>query len=89
MDVDRSFELGVLSDGEATSLFGQIVGSVAKEPDFQSLGVQIVKECAGLPLAISTVASALKKKASPIWKDALQALKASNPTNIKRMHERV
>lgn len=51
--------------------------------------IHIVKGCAGLPLAVSTVASALKNKTSAVWKDALQALKVSNPTNINGMHEKV
>ncbi|GMN24899.1 hypothetical protein TIFTF001_000738 [Ficus carica] len=71
-----------------SNLFNQTVGDLMKELDFQTLGAQIVKECASLPLAISTVANALKNKNVAIWKDALQELRASNPTNIKGMHEK-
>ncbi|EXC22898.1 Disease resistance protein [Morus notabilis] len=71
VDVRSNLEVGVLSDGEATDLFEKIVGDMVRGIDFQSLRIQIVKECAGLPLAVSTVASALKNKTSAVWKDAL------------------
>ena len=52
--------------------------------------VEVVKECAGLPIAITTVANALKSRKDPnIWKDAVGQLKRANPTQIPEMHEKV
>ena len=50
-----------------------------------SIAIDVAKECAGLPIAIVTVAKALKNKGLSIWEDALRQLKRSIPTNIKGM----
>lgn len=89
MGVEKNFKIELLSEDEARSLFGKIVGDFVKNFDLQPLATQIVRECACLPIAITTVANALKNKSYPVWKDALQELKMSNPTNIKGMHANV
>ncbi|KAF3453158.1 hypothetical protein FNV43_RR03595 [Rhamnella rubrinervis] len=64
MGVDSNviFAVGHLSEHEAMSLFHKIVGDQAeKDDDFQGLEAEIVKECGGLPLAITTVASMEKE----------------------------
>ena len=60
MGTQKQFPVEVLSDNEAISLFEKIVGDLAGE--FKSKMPQIVKECAGLPIAITTVANALKNR---------------------------
>ncbi|KAL0005763.1 hypothetical protein SO802_013324 [Lithocarpus litseifolius] len=90
MDVQEKFEIGVLSDKEAIALFSKIVGDLAENLNLQSTMVEVVKECARLPIAITTVANALKNRNNlPVWKNALQQLKRANPTEIKGMHEKV
>ncbi|XP_030959914.1 disease resistance protein At4g27190-like isoform X2 [Quercus lobata] len=90
MDVQEKFEVGVLSDKEARSLFSKIVGDLAENLNLQSTMVDVVKECARLPIAITTVANALKSKKDPnVWKNAVRQLKRANPTQIKGMHEKV
>ena len=90
MDVQEKFEVGVLSDKEARSLFSKIVGDLAENLNLRSTMFEVVKECAGLPIAITTVANALKNRNNlPVWKNALQQLKRANPTEIKGMHEKV
>ncbi|KAL5579834.1 hypothetical protein UlMin_012276 [Ulmus minor] len=89
MDVGENFHVGVLSDGEATDLFNNIIGDTMRNTDFQSLAASIVEECAGLPIAITTVASALKKKNLFAWKDALTQLQRSSPTHVTNMHKNV
>ncbi|KAF3454286.1 hypothetical protein FNV43_RR04733 [Rhamnella rubrinervis] len=92
MDVDSNviFAVGHLSEHEAMSLFHKIVGDQdEKDDDFQGLEAEIVKECGGLPIAITTVASALKNKDGAVWKNALHELRKSNPTNISRMEKEV
>ncbi|XP_075658235.1 disease resistance protein At4g27190-like [Castanea sativa] len=91
IDTQEIFSVGALSDDEAKHLFSKIVGNFFAETlDFQSTMVEVVKECAGLPIAITTVANAMKSRKDPkIWKDAVGQLKRANPTQIKEMHEKV
>ncbi|KAM4110287.1 hypothetical protein ACB094_03G183600 [Castanea mollissima] len=91
MDSQEIFSVGALSDDEAKHLFSKIVGNFFAETlDFQSTMVEVVKECAGLPIAITTVANALKSRKDPNdWEDAVRQLKRANPTQIKGMHEKV
>ncbi|XP_048325306.2 disease resistance protein At4g27190 isoform X2 [Ziziphus jujuba] len=89
MGVEKNFLVGVLSVREATNLFKTIVGDTIKNLSIQPLATEIIKECAGLPIAIATVANALRKKSLPVWNNALQELRMSTPTNIKGMHEKV
>lgn len=71
MDVLRVFRLEVLQDKEAWHLFQKKVGNV-KHPD---LAIEVAKRCAGLPILIVTVATALKNKQLFEWKNALEQLK--------------
>lgn len=89
MGVEKNFQILILSENEAQGLFSKIVGDFVKNFDIQPLATQIVKKCGGLPIAITTIANALKNKSYPVWKDALQELRMSNPTNIKGMHANV
>nr|XP_048327279.1 probable disease resistance protein At4g27220 isoform X1 [Ziziphus jujuba var. spinosa] len=82
MDVDKNFKVELLSDSEAWSFFSKMVGdnllSDENSDEFKHLTTQIVKECACLPLAIMTVAHALKNKGIHFWKDALRRLRRSS-----------
>ncbi|XP_050277819.1 disease resistance protein At4g27190-like [Quercus robur] len=90
MDAQEIFYVGVLSNDEAKYLFSKIVGDLAKKLNLQSTMVEVVKECAGLPIAITTVANALKNQKNPsVWKDALRQLKLADPMDIKEMHNKV
>jgi disease resistance protein RPS2 len=58
--------------------------------DFQSIVVEVIEECGGLPIALTAVAHALKsEKAQHVWKDALRQLRMANPIDIEGMHEKV
>ncbi|XP_075656718.1 disease resistance protein At4g27190-like [Castanea sativa] len=90
MDTQKQFEVGVLSGDEARNLFEGIVGEFAKTPKMQPYMHQIVKECAGLPIAITTVANALKNQTNIyVWKDFLTQLKMSSLKEIEGMNEKV
>ena len=89
-DPQEIFQVEALSNNEAKFLFVKIAGNFAETLDFQSTMVEVVKECASLPIAITTVANALKNQKNPnVWKDALRQLKRANPTQIEKMHEKV
>ncbi|KAM4108511.1 hypothetical protein ACB094_03G050500 [Castanea mollissima] len=90
MDAQEIFDVGVLLYNESVYLFSKIVGDLAENLNLQSTMIEVVKECDGLPIAITTVANALKNQKNPnVWKDALRQLKRANPTQIKGMHEKV
>uniref|UniRef100_A0A2N9HUN1 NB-ARC domain-containing protein n=1 Tax=Fagus sylvatica TaxID=28930 RepID=A0A2N9HUN1_FAGSY len=90
MDAQQLFDVGLLSKNEAEYLFAKIVGDLPETLNLQPTMVEVVKECAGLPIAITAVANALKnQKNLNVWKDALRELKRANPTQIKGMHEKV
>ncbi|KAJ4721028.1 Disease resistance protein [Melia azedarach] len=88
MNSQKNFWIEVLSNAEAMSLFWATVGDHPTS-DFQSLAVDIVGKCGGLPLAIKTIANALKNKPLSVWKDALYQLRNSNPRQIPGMDPHV
>ncbi|XP_060973828.1 disease resistance protein At4g27190-like [Cannabis sativa] len=87
------FFIGALESSEAIDLFKKIIGDTKVENNayYKALALKIVEECAGLPIAIATVAHALKcyTDDSSMWKDALQRLRSSNFTGIEGMHDKV
>ncbi|TXG71338.1 hypothetical protein EZV62_006273 [Acer yangbiense] len=89
MNTQKNFLVEVLSDIEAMDLFWKIAGHSREKPDFNSIAVEIVSKCAGLPIAIKTIANALKNKDVSDWKDALRWLRRSNPKPIKGMEKSV
>ncbi|TXG71321.1 hypothetical protein EZV62_006256 [Acer yangbiense] len=89
MDTQENFLVEVLSDIEAMDLFWKIAGHSREKPDFNCIAVEIVSKCAGLPIAITTIANALKNKEVSDWKDALRWLRRSNPKPIKGMEKSV
>ena len=60
MNTQKEFEVGVLLENEAKNLFEKIVVSLTKTHEIQDTMKEIIKECGGLPIAITTVANALK-----------------------------
>ncbi|XP_044468901.1 probable disease resistance protein At4g27220 isoform X2 [Mangifera indica] len=87
MDTQRKILVETLTNKEAMNLFERIVGLSTEISDFHSISVEIIKKCAGLPLAIITIANALKNKSLFVWKDALDQLRRSNPRCVPNMDE--
>uniref|UniRef100_A0A2C9V2W0 Uncharacterized protein n=1 Tax=Manihot esculenta TaxID=3983 RepID=A0A2C9V2W0_MANES len=73
MGTQESFELRVLSEAEAWSLFQTMVGDITNQA-LHSVATEVAKKCAGLPVLIVTVARALKNKDLHEWKLALKEL---------------
>ena len=63
------------------------MGDSLKDQNLQSIATEVSKECAGLPLALVTVAKALKNKNETEWKDALQQLRQPSSNNRTKMQE--
>ncbi|KAL4377735.1 hypothetical protein GQ457_02G035620 [Hibiscus cannabinus] len=74
MGATKTFELGVLDDKEAWGFFKKEAGDCVERADLRPTAIEVAKRCAGLPLAISTVARALQNKELFVWKDALRQL---------------
>ncbi|KAG8661263.1 hypothetical protein MANES_02G215700v8 [Manihot esculenta] len=74
MGVQRDFRLEVLEHQEAWSLFEKKVGDL-KDSNLRPIAVEIANRCAGLPILIVAVATALKNKQAFEWNDALEKLK--------------
>ncbi|KAK8589769.1 hypothetical protein V6N12_024160 [Hibiscus sabdariffa] len=89
MDAERSFGVEILSQEESTILFAKIVGDiVGKSDDYERIANELVGKCAGLPVAISAIANALKRRDLSSWKDALRRLRKAGP-NMKEMQQTV
>ncbi|XVF06201.1 hypothetical protein REPUB_Repub06bG0027000 [Reevesia pubescens] len=78
MDAPTFFEVDVLKEEEAWSLFKKMAGDSVESPEFRFTAKEITKRCAGLPISITTVARALRNKGLFEWMDALRQLKRSS-----------
>ncbi|XP_022723802.1 probable disease resistance protein At4g27220 [Durio zibethinus] len=83
MDARKNFAISVLEDKEAWDLFKKMAGDDAESPELRSTAIEVAKKCAGLPVAIATVARALRNKGLFAWNDALRKLQRPSPTNFK------
>ncbi|KAH0780325.1 hypothetical protein KY290_006752 [Solanum tuberosum] len=89
MEAKKIMEVGTLSEEEAWSLFKEKVGDSVNDPSIHCTAKEVAKECKGLPLAIITVARALKRKTKPSWEDSLRQLRRAEARNIPGVHEKV
>ncbi|XVF42845.1 hypothetical protein PTKIN_Ptkin01aG0398800 [Pterospermum kingtungense] len=85
VDARTTFEIGVLEPKEGRDLFKKTAG--IGSPDLESeiedaIAIDVADRCAGLPIAITTVARALRNQASFAWRDALRDLDKPSPSNF-------
>ncbi|KAM3288738.1 disease resistance protein SUMM2-like isoform X2 [Capsicum chacoense] len=83
MEAKKIVDVEILSEKEAWILFRQKAGNSADDSSLFEVAKKVAKECKGLPLAIVTVAGALKGKTKPSWEDALVELQKAAPKNIR------
>ncbi|GMP73110.1 hypothetical protein CsSME_00030955 [Camellia sinensis var. sinensis] len=82
--------LDVLPEQDSWDLFGKNVGDVVASSALNDVAKEVCKECGGLPIAVVTVAKAMKGKSNlEEWKNAAQELKKSVPTNIEGVDQLV
>ncbi|XWS08877.1 hypothetical protein CRYUN_Cryun40dG0038100 [Craigia yunnanensis] len=86
MDAQKNVQIGVLTEKEAWDLFKKTAGNRVASPDLWSTATEVAKKCAALPIAISTVARALRNKDSFAWRDALRQLNNPSPSNFRGGH---
>ncbi|KAK8514605.1 hypothetical protein V6N12_057505 [Hibiscus sabdariffa] len=78
-----NISIETLREDEAWNLFKKMAGLV-EGSEFQSIAVEVAKRCAGLPIAIATIAKALKPKKNLFeWKNALGQLSQPSERNFK------
>ncbi|XP_044478105.1 probable disease resistance protein At1g61310 [Mangifera indica] len=85
MDCNKISIVGTLSKQESWELFKEVVGMDVENSVMSPIAREVVAECDGLPIAIVTMARALKSKNEHVWIDAARQLKMSTPTDIPGM----
>ncbi|WRX28265.1 NB-ARC - like 10 [Theobroma cacao] len=76
MDCEEEFKLNILSEHEAWVLFKDKAGLKDDSPTL-NVAKEVAPECGCLPLAIVTVAKALKGESLDAWIAANKRLKSS------------
>ncbi|KAM0952266.1 putative AAA+ ATPase domain, P-loop containing nucleoside triphosphate hydrolase [Dioscorea sansibarensis] len=70
-------ELKTLTDEESWRLFRSRAGDAVESPTIRKLARKVARECAGLPLALVVLGTALQGKSSEIWEAVFMRLKKS------------
>ena len=83
MRTQKEFHLQHLSEDEAWNLFKKTAGDSVERPELRPIAVDVAKKCDGLPVAIVTIANALRGESVHVWENALEELRRSAPTNIR------
>ncbi|XP_039034050.1 disease resistance protein At4g27190-like [Hibiscus syriacus] len=84
MDSQPNISIETLKEDEAWKLFKKMAGHIVECSEIRSIAVEVVKRCAGLPIAIATIAKALKPKDKLFeWRDALRQLSKPSKTNFE------
>ncbi|XP_016748043.1 disease resistance protein At4g27190-like [Gossypium hirsutum] len=78
MGSQKSLPIDILKEDEACKLFKNVTAPIGERAEFQYTAKKVAQKCEGLPIAIATVAKALKYKENLCeWEDALEQLKPS------------
>ncbi|XP_039034090.1 disease resistance protein At4g27190-like [Hibiscus syriacus] len=84
MDSHPNIPIETLNEDEAWNLFKKMAGHIVESSEIRSIAVEVAKRCAGLPIAIATIAKALKPKDKLFeWRDALRQLSKPSERNFK------
>ncbi|KAI7998690.1 Disease resistance protein [Camellia lanceoleosa] len=93
MNAQRKFTVEVLTKEEAWNLFEEMAGisndTSHTSTDLYMTQKKVADECGCLPIAIVTVARALKDKGRHSWNSALLQLRKSMLKNIREVEEKV
>ncbi|KAG7011006.1 putative disease resistance protein, partial [Cucurbita argyrosperma subsp. argyrosperma] len=89
MNATECFQVNSLSEEESWKFFTTIIGDEFDTPDMENLAKMVARECGGLPLALDTIAKALKGKHMNHWKDALSKLRNPIGMDIKGVSDKV
>ncbi|XP_031271461.1 probable disease resistance protein At4g27220 [Pistacia vera] len=89
MGSTKNFEMSILNEEEAWTLFKKMTGNVIQRRELHSLPNDVCKECRGLPIVICTIAKALRnKRQESQWEDALRVLRMPSLAQFPRLLEK-
>ncbi|KAL6146780.1 hypothetical protein ACLB2K_057457 [Fragaria x ananassa] len=90
MKTRKHFPIGGLPNHDAWSLFKKVAGgSIESDLKLRPIAEQVLAECGGLPVAISTVGRALQGESISSWRNALTELGDACPENVPGVIEHV
>ncbi|GMI79278.1 hypothetical protein like AT4G27220 [Hibiscus trionum] len=89
MDATETYSVGDLDDTEAWEFFKKMAGDCVESADLRPTAIEVANKCARLPLAIATVARALRNKNLFIWRDALRQLQRPYSENSSEISAEV
>ncbi|KAJ9682535.1 hypothetical protein PVL29_018453 [Vitis rotundifolia] len=89
MGARECFPLQHLPKEEAWHLFKKTAGDSVEGDILRPIAIEVVNECEGLPIAIVTIANALKDESLAVWENALHELRSAAPTNISGVDDKV
>ncbi|KAJ9682527.1 hypothetical protein PVL29_018446 [Vitis rotundifolia] len=89
MGAGECFPLQHLPKEEAWHLFKKTAGDSVEGDKLRPIAIEVVNECEGLPIAIVTIANALKDESVAEWENALDELRSAAPTNIRGVDDKV
>ncbi|KAH9752715.1 Disease resistance protein [Citrus sinensis] len=78
-----NFLIGNLNEEEAWRLFKIMIGDDVDNCKFKSIAINVAQACGGLPIALTTVARALRNKSLHEWKNALRELQTPSMVNFE------
>ncbi|XP_044476181.1 probable disease resistance protein At4g27220 [Mangifera indica] len=89
MDCQKIYTIATLSKQESWELFSKIAGPIVENSDINLIAREVTTKCGGLPLAIVTIAGALKGKNKHVWSNVAQQLRTSTPSSIPELERNV
>ena len=89
MGAHKCFQIQHLQGEEAWHLLKNTAGDFVEGDQLRPIAIEVLDKCGGLPIAIVTIAKALKDETVAVWKNALDELRSCAPINIEGMDEKV
>ncbi|XP_024037302.1 disease resistance protein RPS2 isoform X2 [Citrus clementina] len=83
MGSQKNFSIDILNEEEAWRLFKLMADDHVENRELQSTATEVAQACKGLPIALTTIARALRNKSVPEWKSALQELRMPSEVNFE------
>ncbi|XP_052298682.1 disease resistance protein At4g27190-like isoform X3 [Citrus sinensis] len=78
-----NFLINNLNEEEAWRLFKMMAGDDVENRELKSTAIDVARACGGLPIALSTVAKALRSKSLHEWKNSLRELRTPSMVNFE------
>ncbi|XP_044476891.1 disease resistance protein At4g27190-like [Mangifera indica] len=85
MECQKIYTVETLSKRESWELFSKNAGSIVKNFDINPIAREVTTQFGGLPLAIVTIAIALKGQDKHVWSNVARQLKMSTSSSIPEM----